>query len=261
MRVRVRFSKFGSARFIGHLDIMRYFQKAFRRAGLPLCYSEGYHPHPILSFAQPLSLSFTSDGEYFDMELRDNMTEEALLQALNDNMCEDITINKVAVMRDFQLNEKKSTGMSLISGAYYAISLKDMPADLTGKLRDFSKVEDFLVEKTTKYGTKECNLSKGVHNIIYYHDGCFETLKESADFQYGIEEIRLAMKHASLFEDQAIVVSLDAGSERNISADLFLQGILKYAGYEEPKPLRTVHRMDLFGDSEGRKVPLWMIES
>ena len=63
MRVRVRFEKTGSTRFLGHLDVMRYFQKAFRRAELPIAFSEGYHPHPLLSFAQPLSLSFTGNGE------------------------------------------------------------------------------------------------------------------------------------------------------------------------------------------------------
>ena len=66
MKVRMRFSKSGTMKFIGHLDVMRYFQKAFRRAGLDMLYSQGYSPHPLLSFAQPLGIGLTSDGEYLD---------------------------------------------------------------------------------------------------------------------------------------------------------------------------------------------------
>lgn len=56
MKVRIKFAKSGIARFIGHLDVMRYFQKAIRRAGIDIAYSAGFSPHPILSFAAPLSV-------------------------------------------------------------------------------------------------------------------------------------------------------------------------------------------------------------
>ena len=56
MKVRIKFSKLGNMRFIGHLDIMRYFQKAMRRAKIPIKYSEGFSPHQIMSFASPLSI-------------------------------------------------------------------------------------------------------------------------------------------------------------------------------------------------------------
>ena len=54
MKIRVRFRKWGSMKFIGHLDMMRYFQKAVRRADIDICYSEGFSPHQIMSFAAPL---------------------------------------------------------------------------------------------------------------------------------------------------------------------------------------------------------------
>ena len=70
MRVRVKFSKSGAMKFIGHLDVMRYFQKAMRRAEIDIAYSEGMSPHMIMSFAQPLGVGLTSDGEYMDVEVR-----------------------------------------------------------------------------------------------------------------------------------------------------------------------------------------------
>ena len=53
MKVRIKFSKYGALRFIGHLDVMRYFQKAIRRAEIDIAYSEGFSPHQIMSFASP----------------------------------------------------------------------------------------------------------------------------------------------------------------------------------------------------------------
>ena len=68
MKVRMRFTKTGSLKFIGHLDCMRFFQKALRRAKMDVAYSKGYSPHQLMSFASPLGVGVTSDGEYIDVE-------------------------------------------------------------------------------------------------------------------------------------------------------------------------------------------------
>ena len=75
IKIRIKFRKYGVMRFIGHLDIMRYFQKAMRRAEIDICYSEGFSPHQIMSFAAPLGGGTTSLGEYFDMEEGVEVTE------------------------------------------------------------------------------------------------------------------------------------------------------------------------------------------
>ena len=69
MKIRIKFRKWGVMKFIGHLDMMRYFQKAVRRANIDIRYSEGYSPHQIMSFAAPLGVGITSDGEYLDIEV------------------------------------------------------------------------------------------------------------------------------------------------------------------------------------------------
>ncbi|MFR1256681.1 MAG: TIGR03936 family radical SAM-associated protein [Eubacterium sp.] len=63
MKTRMRFTKTGTVKFIGHLDCMRFFQKALRRARLDVAYSQGYSPHQLMSFASPLGVGITSDGE------------------------------------------------------------------------------------------------------------------------------------------------------------------------------------------------------
>ncbi|MBR7000057.1 MAG: TIGR03936 family radical SAM-associated protein [Lachnospiraceae bacterium] len=261
MRVRVRFAKFGSARFLGHLDVMRYFQKVFRRAELPLMFSEGYHPHPILSFAQPLSLSYTSDGEYFDMELREELSEETIAACLTKACNPEIPANRVTILPDHKPNAKKVTGMSLITGASYAISLRQMPQNLPEVLHKFASEKSYMVEKTTKNGTRECDLRAGVHGLSILKNGVVSRIYDDGSYLFSDEDMLRGAEHASLYDDTAVIVWLDAGSERNIPADVFLQGILSYAGITEEKPERTFHRMDLFGDRDEKKVPLWMIES
>ena len=71
MLFRIRFAKYGVVKFIGHLDAMRYFQKAVRRSELPIKYSQGFNPHQLMVFAQPLGVGVTSDGEYLDIETED----------------------------------------------------------------------------------------------------------------------------------------------------------------------------------------------
>ena len=66
MKVRIKFTKEGPMKFVGHLDTMRYFQKAIRRAELPIAFSGGYSPHMIMSFAAPLAVGVTSTGEYLE---------------------------------------------------------------------------------------------------------------------------------------------------------------------------------------------------
>ena len=82
MKVRIKFAKSGAMRFIGHLDVMRFFQKAIRRAGIDVAYSEGFSPHQIMSFAAPLGVGLTSNGEYLDIEVRSHAGAEDMKRRL-----------------------------------------------------------------------------------------------------------------------------------------------------------------------------------
>ena len=92
MKIRIKFRKWGVMKFIGHLDMMRYFQKAVRRAKIDIRYSEGYSPHQIMSFAAPLGVGITSDGEYFDIEVNESMTSKEAVAALNETMVDGVEV-------------------------------------------------------------------------------------------------------------------------------------------------------------------------
>ena len=91
MKVRIKFSKSGNMKFIGHLDTMRYFQKAMRRADIDIAYSTGFSPHQIMSFAAPLGVGITSEGEYLDIEVNSTESTEKSVAALNAAMAVSYT--------------------------------------------------------------------------------------------------------------------------------------------------------------------------
>ncbi|MBQ7678590.1 MAG: DUF2344 domain-containing protein, partial [Butyrivibrio sp.] len=117
--VRIKFSKHGPIRFLGHLDVMRYFQRSVRRAGIDVRYSEGYSPHQIMSFAQPLSVGATSDGEYLDLSLNREMDPGELCSCLNEVMHEGIVILACEI-----LPERSDKSMTLVAAAEYLLRFR-----------------------------------------------------------------------------------------------------------------------------------------
>ena len=92
-------------KFIGHLDIMRYFQKAIRRANIPIAFSGGFSPHMIMSFAQPLGVGVTSDGEYFDIELTEAVNSADAVRRMNE-ACQIEGIEIVSIRRIAEENDR-----------------------------------------------------------------------------------------------------------------------------------------------------------
>lgn len=82
MRVRVRFTKVGKVRFIGHRDVARVWERALRLAGVPVAYSAGFSPRPRVSFGLALSTGYESDGEYLDVEVDPARADAGLLDGL-----------------------------------------------------------------------------------------------------------------------------------------------------------------------------------
>ena len=83
MRIIASFYKHEQVMFVSHLDMQRLFQRAFRRADLPLAYSNGFNPHPLLSFATALSVGYTSDCEYFDVMLSEYVSPAEFKRRVN----------------------------------------------------------------------------------------------------------------------------------------------------------------------------------
>lgn len=167
MKIRVKFAKTGNMRFIGHLDILRYFQKAFQRAKLPLRFTEGFHPHPVLSFASPLGVGLTSEGEYFDTELVENMDCAEIRERLNAQMSEGMAV--LAVIRLVDTEKKRNNNaMALVGQAEYQVRLRKAfshQADWEETVHQFLMQEKIPVLRCTKRNTEEVNIRPLIYEM------------------------------------------------------------------------------------------------
>ena len=140
MKARLKFSKIGSIRFIGHLDVMRYFQKAFRRADISISYSQGYSPHQLMSFASPLGIGLSSDAEYLDIVLEDSEPTEHILERINAVMNDEIAVKAFTI-----LEEEAKTSMAVLAACDYLITVKpDKQSFLQDEMKRKKALETFL---------------------------------------------------------------------------------------------------------------------
>ncbi len=152
-------------KFIGHLDIMRYFQKVMRRADVDIRYSEGFSPHQIMSFAAPLGVGLESRGEYVDIEVLSTDSSKEMLRRINENMVEGMEALSYRALPDDAGN-----AMSLVAAADYEVRFREgyEPEDLEAffaGIPEFLKKEEILFLKKTKKGEKEINIRPQIYQM------------------------------------------------------------------------------------------------
>lgn len=94
--VRVWFEKKGDVRFISHLDLMRTMTRAIRRSQIPLWYTEGFNPHPYMTFVLPLSLGMESENDAMDIRIEGEISDEEVKEGLSEAMPQGITVTAVS---------------------------------------------------------------------------------------------------------------------------------------------------------------------
>lgn len=239
LKIRIKFRKYGVMKFIGHLDMMRYFQKAIRRSGIDICYSKGFSPHQIMSFAAPLGVGITSDGEYLDIEVHTSKPSEQSIAELNAVMAQGVEITGYV-----QLPEQVKPAMASVCAAAYEIWYKDdysLPAAfltsnevLTQKLHAFfQEPEEILVSKKTKKGERIVDLKQ----LVY-------------DFQ-----IIDPAKHVSC--KPAFELLVHAGSTNNIKPEFVLEAFYQYLDAEYNPYALQIHRKEVYtSGQDGNLIPL-----
>lgn len=163
MKIRIKFTKTGSLKFIGHLDVMRYFQKLNRRAGMDMVYSKGFNPHQIMSFAQPLGLGLTSLGEYVDIEVNSTVSSKEAIEAYNSESVPEIRILSYRLLPDTAAN-----AMSSVAAADYEITFREAfkpDFDLKEAFNDFMSLPCINFVKNTKKSTRELDIKPFIYKF------------------------------------------------------------------------------------------------
>jgi len=120
MRIRITFSKLGPLRYTGHLDLHKLWERAARRAELPLAYSQGFHPQPKMNIAAALPLGFSSRCELLDMRLEEDISLDGLAKKLNDTMPDGIRVTHIE-----EVDERAPALQTQVVSAEYEVTLKE----------------------------------------------------------------------------------------------------------------------------------------
>ena len=218
---RISFCKEGKMRFIGHLDMLRTFQRALQRANVELVFSQGFNPHPQMSFSQPLSLGVSGRHEYMELQLATPWEDDDLVHRVNAELPAGLRLIECQDMP-----EGTKSAMSLSTHAQYHIQLPSEYADAyPALLEQFMAGEPILIRKWAKHhGRKQ---------------------EVEVDLRPMIRSLRLIAP--CMFE-----LWCACSGTQNLKPDRMMQVFWERAGLLDAIGTEQVCRMDLYREEEGR---------
>lgn len=159
--VRIFFTKRDRAKYISHLDMTRLFQRAVRRSGITMWYTEGFHPHLYMTFALPLALGTEGNCESVDMRLIDDIPFDEVKNRLNAVLPVGIEVTEVS---------EPQMKASLITSSMYLVRLYGV-ADKKALMQDFLEQDEIMAIKKGKAGEKLVNIKNFVYGYEVNPDG------------------------------------------------------------------------------------------
>lgn len=224
LKLRIKYTKTGVLRFIGHLDVMRFFQKAIRRAKLSVSYTKGFSPHQIISFAAPMPLGMTSEGEYFDGEFDSVTSTEDMMKRLNETMPEEIQVLDIV-----ELPEDAKPSMAIVTASDYYIYLNEEAennvfTELLCDIDGFFDNEKIEIIKKTKTKEVLTDIKPLIYDIKQYKDG--------------------------------IYMLLASGSRDNLKPELVIEALCRYAGVNYNRYDYMFHRLETYMGEKDKLLPL-----
>ncbi|MDD7113880.1 MAG: TIGR03936 family radical SAM-associated protein [Lachnospiraceae bacterium] len=222
MKARIKWTKTGVLKFIGHLDVQRYFHKAMMRAQLPVSFSKGMSPHQIMSFAAPLGIGMTSEGEYVDITFDWCYSSEEMLSRMNAVMNEGIE-----VLEFKQIDEKEKNCMAVTAAADYLVTFRQgyyYTDAFLKRTEPFYFQEQIPIVKKTKRSEKKVDIGPMILDI---HE-----------------------------EGEAIFMKLVTGSAENLKPQLVMEAFCNYLGYDYNPHGFQYHRLETYLKKDGELLPL-----
>ena len=227
MLIRLKYSKTAAGRFISHLDMLRTFERIFRRAALPLAFSEGFNPHPKISFGSALAVGITSDAEYLDVELQKEIEPDKTLEDIARCSPGGINILELKV-----LSERQRSLNAQINMASYELRIpltKEPEEENVRKLfKDLLDKKNIFVSREGKRGIKQVDIRQG----IYALSGAIEK------------------------NELVVYMEVQTGSEGNVRPEEILSLLVKNGEFLGEKGFQ-INRIGLFiRDAKGARTPL-----
>ena len=244
MKLRIKFKKHGKVRYIGHLDIQRYFQRVNRRAGIKVVYSEGYSPHQKMSFAMPLSVGYESDAEYYDLEVSEASSSKDIVERLNAEQTQGIEVTSCV-----QLADGCGNAMASVRAAEYTVSFRkgyEPGFDIKKIVSDAMDQDAFIIKKPVKQkNKKKQRISKASYNTKSMNSPSMPG-DDASGAEYRETDIKPFIYDMYADEEGAVHFTVSAGSENNIRPDLIMSSLYERAGSRLNAFALQVVRNELF---------------
>ena len=206
MRIRIKFTRNDFVKYLGHLDIMRTFQRCFNRAGVKMNYSEGFNPHQKMSFALPLAVGVLSRGEYLDAEVAEGQDPETIRRDL------DIACGLGFDILDVRIVEEGAQkAMAAVKYASYDIVF-DQEYELYPER--YLNRETIILQKKTKTGSRDVDIAQ------------------------IIKEMNL--------KGRVLHILMESGGENSIKPELIAADLMEYHGLPFHRDCIEVTRNDLY---------------
>lgn len=223
MRMIVAFEKTEQVRHAGHLDLLRFMQRALRRSGLPIKYSQGFNPHVILSFASPLSVGMSGAQELMDVGLEQPVAKDVFADQLRAALPDSLPLIAVRAVED-----KHPALMAQLCTAEYRATMaqNDDTMKILAAIEPLLAREEIIALRKTKSGEKPCDIRPMIH-----------LLEGSADDGTITLHFR-----TSLMERETL------------KPDLLMRTLAEQASVEQPTV--RFRRLCLYGERDRLPVPL-----
>ena len=220
----MQFQKGDIVRHLGLLDLQRTIQRALRRSGLPIAYSNGFNPHIVMSFASALSSGVPGDAELLDVSLNGDTTEEACLEAMNRVLPPALKVSRIRLVDD---RFPKVT--AAMQQAQYRITLRGENTEkMVSAIADFLKEEEIMALRKTKKAETMVNIRPMIHELTAIY---------SAETDSAVMTARVSFIEAA-----------------TLKPDLLVSTLFEYAGVQPQK--LEIRRTRLLGLVDGQPIPL-----
>lgn len=195
---RLKYAKSENARYISHLDFVRVLNRTIRRSGLPVTYTEGFNPHPVMVVAMPIGVGITGEDEYIDIDFDEKLSEEVVYKTFKDAFPEGIDILKAKLVDETLPSFKK------LDTASYICEIETCGAKVPD-IEGFLAQDEIVVTKKSKSSVKDVDIKNDIKEL---------TLTESGDNYFKFS------------------VTVPAGNTYNLKPELVFGALAAYSGFE-----------------------------
>ncbi len=226
--MRIKFVKNQDMIYISHLDLQRLLQRAFRRAEIELSFSQGFNPHPKMSYGNALALGVESFGEYVDIEIEDEaITCEELMQRINKQLPDGMEFIKCIQLQ----GGEKSLASHIVYGDY---------------IFSLANIENFSKEEVDKKIDEMMNSQAIITS---------KRNKKKKIVELDIKPMIKSLCLSNLSDDEIeISAMLATGSKQNLNTNVFIPKLLEYLALDMDPLDVDIKRLDLYFEEEGKLV-------